>query len=278
MKPNTNITKFINEKIKKQLFESNGLNYDQLDLDYFTKNYIVGKQFKSENQAKEYLASIIDKSDNKTVEDFIIKRVDNTLSPYKIYPNPSELELRRNEASVFIKKYGILSSPDLNHVTHPLYAFLKYKHINKIKDFGVQYKFKPIGEINLDGSLSRFLKKQGYQNTVIKSELRFYNYKIFGVEDEYNMTVQDLKNIKEAVSDLLDSFNDMLGTNFFIKKTFAIQTENSIKRNLINKLSNTNNELNKEYKNVYFLLDRYNEDEFLAIIEMETIDKPKMIK
>lgn len=281
---NDKLKKFIKTTFREFLNENEHLNYDQLELDIFTNNYIVGRWFSSESEAKIYLKSIIDKSDNKDINDFVIIKdeKDKSLKPYRIYPKPSNIELRRNEASKFIKRYGILSSEDLRYITHPLYAYVEYKHINKIKELGVLYDFKPIKNIELNGVLSRFIKENGHTNVITGGgELKFYNYGVFGVDDEYNMSINDIKKIKRDVEVILNNFNNILGTDYYIIKTIGKETDESIKRGLLNKLDdkkyNPNTSVEKEYKEVSFVLERGNdEEEFLAVIEMESIDKPKM--
>ena len=236
--------KFIVTTIREYLNENEHLNYDQLDLDIFTNNYIVGRWFSSESEAKLYLKSIIDKSDNKDINDFVIIKdeKDMSLKPYRIYPKPSSIELRRNEASRIIKRYGILSSKDLRYITYPLYAYVEYKHINKIKELGVLYDFKPIKKIDLNDVLSRFIKENGHTNVITGSELKFYNYGVFGVEDEYNMSINDIKKIRKDVEVILNNFNNILGTDYYIIKTIGEETNESIKRGLLNKLDD------KKYK------------------------------
>lgn len=281
---NNKLKRFIKITTRKFLNENEHLNYDQLDLDIFTNRYIVGKWFSSESEAKLYLKSIIGKSDNKDINDFVIIKdeKDKSLKPYRIYPKPSNIELRRNEASKFIKRYGILSSKDLRYITHPLYAYVKYKHINKIKELGVLYDFKPIENIELNGVLSRFIEENGHTNSITgRGELKFYNYGVFGVDDEYNMSINDIKKIKRDVEEILNNFNNILGTDYYIIKTIVEETNESIKRGLLNILDdkkyNPNTSFEKKYKTVSFVLERGNdEEEFLATIEMETIDKPKM--
>jgi hypothetical protein len=278
------LRKFIATTIREYLKENEHLNYDQLDLDIFTNRYIVGRWFSSESEAKLYLKSIIDKSDNKDINDFVIIKDENdkTLKPYRIYPKPSNIELRKNEASKFIKRYGILSSKDLRYITHPLYAYVEYKYINKIKELGVLYDFKPIKNIELNGVLSRFIKEKGHTNNITgRGELKFYNYGVFGVDDEYNMSINDIKKIRRDVEVILNNFNNILGTDYYIIKTIRKETDESIKRGLMNKLDdkkyNPNTSFEKKYKMVSFVLERGNdEEEFLAVIEMESIDKPKM--
>lgn len=281
---NNKLKKFIKTTIRDFLNENEHLNYDQLDLDIFTKRYIVGRWFSSESEAKLYLKSIIDKSDNKDINDFVVIKDENdkTLKPYRIYPNPSNIELRRNEASKFIKRYGILSSEDLRYITHPLYAYVEYKYINKIKELGVLYDFKPIKNIELNGVLSRFIKEKGHTNNITgRGGLKFYNYGVFGVDDKYNMSINDIKKIRRDVEVILNNFNNILGTDYYIIKTIGKETDESIKRGLLNKLDdkkyNPNTSFEKKYKVVSFVLERGNdEEEFLAVIEMESIDKPKM--
>jgi len=281
---NNKLKKFIKTTLREYLNENEQLNYDQLDLDIFTNRYIVGRWFSSESEAKLYLKSIIDKSDNKDINDFFVIKDENdkSLKPYRIYPKPSNIELRRNEASKFIKRYGILSSKDLRYITHPLYAYVEYKYINKIKELGVLYNFKPLKNIELNGVLSRFIKEKGHTNNITgRGELKFYNYGVFGVGDEYNMSINDIKKIKRDVEVILNNFNNILGTDYYIIKTIGKETDESIKRGLLNKLDdkkyNPNTSFEKEYKEASFVLERGNdEEEFLAVIEMESIDKPKM--
>jgi len=281
---NNKLKKFIKTTLREYLNENEQLNYDQLDLDIFTNRYIVGRWFSSESEAKLYLKSIIDKSDNKDINDFFVIKDENdkSLKPYRIYPKPSNIELRRNEASKFIKRYGILSSKDLRYITHPLYAYVEYKYINKIKELGVLYNFKPLKNIELNGVLSRFIKEKGHTNNITgRGELKFYNYGVFGVGDEYNMSINDIKKIKRDVEVILNNFNNILGTDYYIIKTIGKETDESIKRVLLNKLDdkkyNPNTSFEKEYKEASFVLERGNdEEEFLAVIEMESIDKPKM--
>lgn len=273
------------ESLNEYLNENAPLNYDQLDLDSFANMYIVGKWFGSEDDANTYLKSVINKSNDKNISDFIVIKddEDKTLKPYRIYPKPSNIELKRNEASKFVKKYGILSSQDLRYVTYPLYAFVEYKHINKIKELGVLYRFKPLKEIDLNGVLSRFLKENGHTNNIISNELKLYNYDAFNIDDENSITLTDIKYIKKTIQDLLNKFNNILGSDYYITKTIGKETDESIRKGLLNKLDdkiyNPNAEFEKRYKQVSFKLERGgDEEEFLALIEMESIDKPKMFK
>lgn len=110
----TSFNQFINET---------HLTYDEIDMDSFTRMYIWGRYFKNEDDALEYIKSVIGNSD-KTIDDYYINKddKDTSLRPYKIYPNPSKKDMNRKEASLFIKKHGILSSPDLRYISHPLYG------------------------------------------------------------------------------------------------------------------------------------------------------------
>lgn len=275
-------TNYIKTTLKEFLTETH-LTYDEVDLDIFSNKYLVGKWFGSEKEAIKYLKSIIDHTE-KDIEDFYVfkDKKDSSLKPYKIYPKPSDKEIKRNEASKFIKKYGILSSKDLRYVTYPLYAYVEYKHIDKIKELGVKYQFKPLNKINLYPILSRFIKEKGYPNNITDAEMKFYNYGSFGVDGDNSMGVDDIKIIKSKVNELLNEFNDLIGSDFYIDITNMDQTNKSLRSNLLNKLDdkiyNPNIEFDKRYKDVSFIINRgEDEHEFLAVIEMETIDKPKMI-
>lgn len=263
---------FINEKTH--------LSYDEMDLDPFTNRYIVGRYFESEEEAIEYLESIISKSD-KSIEDFmVIKEEGNTLKPYRIYPKPSDDEVRRNEASKFIKQYGILSSKDLRYITHPLYAYIEYKYIDRIKELGVSYRFKPLSEIDMNGPLSRYLKERGYNNNITGKKLSFFSYVPFDVVDENSITEEEVNEMRERSQELLNDFNNIIGTDYFISDVELEETNSSLKRSLNNTLRDDvypSSEHNKKYRRVFFIMERgYDEEEFLAIVDMESIDKPKM--
>jgi len=258
------------------------LNYDQFDLDIFSNNYIVGRGFSSEEEANAYLKSVIDKSRGKSINDFVVvKDIDDyTLKPYRIYPKPNDMEVRRNQASKFISKYGILSSPDLRYITHPLYAYVEYRHIDKIKELGVSYKFQPIKEINLNPVLSRFLKQKGHTNSIINYKLILYNIRDLNVEDENALKLSDVKAVKKEIENLLNEFNNYLGTDYYIVKTLAQETSDSLRMSVLSKLDDKNTlpQFEKKYKQVSFVLERGNdEEEYLAVIPMESRDKPKMM-
>jgi hypothetical protein len=252
------------------------LNYDELDLDLFSNRYIVGRWFYSEEDALEYLKSVIKNSNNKNISDFIIWKdeKDKSSKPYRILPKPSDMELRRAKASEFIKKHAILSS-GLKYVTYPLYAFVDYKHIDRIKQLGVSYSFKPISEINLNSVLSRHLRERGYFNSIGDDNI----LKLYGRQ---KMSESEVKTLYQSVENLLDNFNYLIGTDYYIQKEIKKETDSSIAKQLINKLDsenyNPNLEFNKEYKSVDFLLKRgKDEEEFLAVISMESPEKPKML-
>lgn len=264
----TSFNQFINET---------HLTYDEIDMDSFTNNYLCGRWFRYEDEALEYLKSVIGNS-NKTIDDYYINKNDKYASskPYQIFPKPSNKDINRKEASLFIKKYGIIASPSTNYVRHPLYAYIEYKHIDKLKELGVRYKFKPITEIDLNGALSRFIKISGHTNTLFGDNvLKFYN-------TPYDMDIKYIKNFKKEVEDILNKFNNLLGSDYYIEKTFANKTDDTIRRQLRNKLDDknytSNVEFENKYKDVSFLLKRGNdENEFLAEVAMDSIDKPKML-
>ena len=65
----TSFNQFINET---------HLSYDEIYLDIFTNKYLVGRWFKNEDEAHEYLKSVISNSD-KTIDDYYINK-DNKLT------------------------------------------------------------------------------------------------------------------------------------------------------------------------------------------------------
>lgn len=257
------------------------LSYDEidLDLDVFTNKKLVGRSFKSEKEALDYLSlALSSEKEGRSVEDFIIRNTDSvTLSPYKIYPKPNDFDLKRKKAIYFLKTHGISSSPDSRYIVHPLNHYVFYKDAEAIKNLGIRYKFTPIQEIPLNHILSYFIKKKlGETNTISNQMLLgFYN-----LESEFDKDyVLDLKNKVEGA---LRDFNNLLGCQFFIEKTKVTESDSSLKSSLLNKLDDKNyvpnKEFDKTYKNVIFLLNRdyKNEEEFLIVIPMEKEGIPKM--
>jgi hypothetical protein len=265
-----NLRQYIKKIIKEAV-----LNYDQMDLDEFTRNHIVGRSFRSEDEAVAYLKSVIGKSKGKKIDDFqvIMNEKDGTLKPYKIYPVPDENDLKRFEAMEYIQKHAIMGSK------YSPYAYLGYRHIDKIKELGVKYRFLPIREIDLNGPLQDRLKKDGIGSVLIQDNSYYGKptiLKLFSTPNE--MDVQFIKDLRNRTSKSIQNLNDSLGTNFEITKTFAEKTSDSLKRSLTDKLTGEKgNNFETKYKSVSFQLERGDEDDFLAQIPMDGIGKPFMV-
>ena len=215
------ITKF-NDYIKEN---KEYLSYDEIDLDEFTNRYFVGRWFKSKEEAYEYLVQILknNKSNlslkNRTTDDFIVgistlyknKKINDGESVWQIYPKPTQEQLNRNLASEYIKKYGILSTPDLRYIHHPLYAYLENKHKSKLKELGVYYQFKPLKEINLIPVLQRIIKEKIGGSLLIKNDekgrtiIQFYGR----LNDK---TMFELQEFGEKLIEIVKEFNTMIGT------------------------------------------------------------------
>jgi len=231
--------------IRPRLYRESHLSYDELDLDIFTYQHIVGRFFDTEQAAMKYLHKVIsDHGSEKQVDDFTVVKDSNK---YRILPKATDIELRRHKASEFIHRYGVISSPSLTHITHPLYAYVDYKYIDELKKFGVEYVFKPIKELDLSGAVTRYIKKIGIKNVIITSD----NIKIF---EPSTITDELVNKYRNMVTDCLNDFNSRLGTTYYIKET-------NIGREII------------------FTLDRYrrDEEEFLAVVYMTSLKKPEMI-
>lgn len=256
----------------RELIREAFLSYDQMDLDEFTRNHIVGRSFSSEGEALGYLKSVIGKSENKIygkrIEDFqVIKdEKSETLKPYRIYPVPNEGDMKRFEAMEFIQKNAIMASK------YAPYAYLDYKHIDKIKELGVRYRFLPIKEIDLNGPLQDRLKKDGFGSVLIQGNVM----KLFSTPDE--MDLKYIKDLKNKIGKSIQGFNDSLGTNFEITKTFAEKTSDSMRGSLTDKLKGEEgNDFETKYKTLAFQLERGDEDEFFAQIPMDGTGKPFML-
>ena len=266
------------------------LTYDEMDLTGFDHKFIVGRWFASEEEAMEYLKKSIEtytenpnphvkpefrheyKADPISVDDYIVdkKEGDTSLKPYRLRRKPSEMESRRKEASEFIKQYGIISSPDLRYITHPLYSYFDYKHIGKLKELGVNYRFRPISEINLDPVLQRELKTKFGSVLIQQGRLKF-----FSLDDSFDKDY--IKDLKLKVEEELNKFNSKLGTDYFISKTYTKESNDTLLAKARRLLNDDDGSVDVKYDTVEFGLQRgHDEEEFLAVVPMESLEKPKM--
>jgi hypothetical protein len=260
------------------------LAYDEMDLTGFDHKFIVGRWFANEEEAMEYLKKSIEEykqlkndgfykgSDDVTLDDYTVgkKEEDTSLKPYRLFRKPTEMESRRKEASEFIKKYGIISSPDLRYITHPLVSYFDYKHIGKLKELGVNYRFRPITEINLDPVLQRELKTKFGSVLIQQGRLRF-----FSLDDSFDK--EYIKELKLKVEEELNRFNKKIGTDYFISKTYTKESNDTLLAKARRLLNDDDRPVNIKYDTVEFGLQRgHDEEEFLAIVPMESLEKPKM--
>jgi len=260
------------------------ISYDEMDLTGFDHKFIVGRWFRNEEEAMEYLKKSIEEykqlkndgfykgSDDVTLDDYTVgkKEGDTSLKPYRLFRKPTEMESRRKEASEFIKKYGIISSPDLRYITHPLVSYFDYKHIGKLKELGVNYRFRPITEINLDPILQRELKTKFGSVLIQQGRLKF-----FSLDDSFDK--EYIKDLKLKVEEELNKFNSRLGTDYFISKTYTKESNDTLLAKSRRMLNDDDRPVDIEYDTVEFGLQRgHDEEEFLAIVPMESLEKPKI--
>jgi len=260
------------------------ISYDEMDLTGFDHKFIVGRWFRNEEEAMEYLKKTIEEykqlkndgfykgSDDVTLDDYTVgkKEGDTSLKPYRLFRKPTEMESKRKEASEFIKKYGIISSPDLRYITHPLVSYFDYKHIGKLKELGVNYRFRPITEINLDPVLQRELKTKFGSVLIQQGRLKFYS-----LDDSFDK--EYIKELKLKVEEELNKFNSKLGTDYFISKTYTKESNDTLLAKARRLLNDDDRPVDIEYDTVEFGLQRgHDEEEFLAIVPMESLEKPKM--
>ncbi len=259
-----------------------GLEYDQMDLTYFDNRYIVGRWFKDGEEAMEYLAKSISAYDEERkgrshmspveMVDYEARKVegDASLKPYKLYRKPSGAEARRAEAAEFIKKNGIISSPSLRYVTHPLCAYLEYKHISELKRLGINYRFRPISEIDLDPVLQRELKEKFGSVLIQNGRLRF-----FSLDSTFDRDY--IKDLKARVEEELARFNAKLGTDYFVAKTYTKESTDTLQARARRLLNDDDRPVEVKYDTLEFGLQRgHDEQEFLAVVPMDTLEKPKM--
>lgn len=249
-----------------------------MELDHFDNKYLVGRYFKSKEEALEYLKVFLIKDNStKTIDDYdIVDSNDNTLRPFRIFPKPSDRDKRRAEAEKFIKEKCLVKT------IIPKEAYFKYSDIAIVKELGIKYTFKPIGKVNLNNVLSDFLKSKGHTNSINGNELMLYNFSKFDILDEHGNEFDDDEAliIKKDIEDLLNEFNSILGTEFYISETIKKETSDSIARTLRHELDSEKYGPNSniKYQGISFILERYNEDEFIGIIPFSPWnDKIEMI-
>jgi hypothetical protein len=266
-------------------FESH-LRYDEIDLDIFTSQFLVGRSFRSEEDAKVYLnKSLEHDSKERGMEDFTTIKTDSgTLTPYKIYPLPTDREINRNEASKFIEKHGYVNG------FYPMYAYIEYKHIDEIKRLGVKYVFKPLSELKLTDLLNDYVGKvDGLEFTRVVDNPNSNSNHSTILKSYFSESVdkKESKKLYNSLISYVNSFNDKIGSDYHVVKIILNETRDSIRRGLLKKLKddkpenyNPNEEMSnyKKYDGISIVLERgADEDEFLAMIEMENRDKPVMI-
>ena len=180
-----------------------------------------------------------------------------------------DVKSRQEEAAELIKRYGHYSSPDLRYITRPLYAYIEYENFGRLKELGVKYRFTPISEINLNGALSRFIKERGVFNGIGGSIIRLYN-------DE-PVTKSDISRIKRKIQNIIDEFNTKLRTNYQIDGVVGEKSSDTLKNQLNQKLIGSEFNIEPTYNNIGIKISRGFEDEYLATIPMDEINKPQML-
>jgi len=180
-----------------------------------------------------------------------------------------DVKSRQEEAAELIKRYGHYSSPDLRYITRPLYAYIEYENFGRLKELGVKYRFTPISEINLNGALSRFIKERGVFNGIGGSIIRLYN-------DE-PVTKSDISRIKRKIQNIIDEFNTKLRTNYQIDGVVGEKSSDTLRNQLNQKLTGSEFNIEPTYNNIGIKISRGFEDEYLATIPMDEINKPQML-
>jgi len=183
--------------------------------------------------------------------------------------NSDDIKFRQEEAAELIKRYGHYSSPDLRYITRPLYAYIEYENFGRLKELGVKYRFTPISEINLNGALSRFIKERGVFNGIGGNIIRLYN-------DE-PVTKNDISRIKRKIQNIIDEFNTKLRTNYQIDGVVGEKSSDTLRNQLNQKLTGSEFNIEPTFNNIGIKISRGFEDEYLATIPMDEIDKPQML-
>ena len=252
----------------KDLIDS---NYDKTDAIYDTVRQFVAtkKEFKfNHNTEQGYWDSYIE------VEEPLVNYVKTNLQEsirriLREETNSDDIKSRQEEAAELIKQYGHYSSPDLRYITRPLYAYIEYENFGKLKELGVKYRFTPISEINLNGALSRFIKERGVFNGIGGNIIRLYN-------DE-PVTKSDISRIKRKIQNIIDEFNTKLRTNYQIDGVVGEKSSDTLRNQLNQKLTDSEFNMEPTYNNIGIKISRGFEDEYLATIPMDEIDKPQML-
>lgn len=255
------------------LFEK--LTYDEMDLTPFDNRYIVGRWFANEEDAMEYLRKSIAeyKYGEVSEDDYEVKKEDGdtSLKPYRLFRKPTELESRRKEAADFLRDNAIAIKG--NFFTGGVWAhsLVEYKHIDTLKRLGINYRFRPIKELNLDPILQDELKKVFGSVLIHQGRLRFFSLKS-SFDKEY------IKDLKAHVEEELDKFNKMLGTDYFVSKTFTKESTDTQLAKARRLLKDDDRPVEVRYDAVEFELQRgHDEEEFLAVIPKDdSKDMPKM--
>jgi hypothetical protein len=258
------------------LFEK--LTYDEMDLTPFDNRYIVGRWFANEEDAMEYLKkSITDYKNIKfggevSAEDYFVNKEegDTSLKPYRLYRKPTEMESRRKEADDFLNKNAIRTGQTMFTGGVWAHSFVEYKHIDELKRLGINYRFRPIKEINLDPVLQKELKPVFGSVLIQQGRLKFFSL-------DYSFDKDYIKDLKARVEEELSKFNKKLGTDYFVEKTYTKESTDTQLARARRLLNDDDRPVNVMYDVVEFGLQRgHDEEEFLAIIPEGEKGMPSM--
>lgn len=190
-------------------------------------------------------------------------------------------------ASDYIRKHGWVVG------IYPMRAYIEYKYIDKLKELGVEYEFKPLKDININEMLSKYL------NDYLR-KLKIKNIDRVNVNEHNNNTLVEMYldslseeeyiEVKNEFENKINDFNSIMGSDFFIKDVGVnLSSESRIKKEMRESSGNLDDHSSYDsiqgflhedgytYEKMGLFLERgEDEEEYLAEIKMVGLYQPKM--
>lgn len=162
------------------------------------------------------------------------------------------------------------------------YVFASQENIDYLKTNNIKYNIIPMNKINIEDILKFIIDKKinpKYGTTLI-SDLGYikkeYQLQFFNLP--YSFDIEYLDNIKNDIKKLLNKINSELNIEL-VFETKPILSNDTMDRNIKNKLNGVENSEEQKYKNVYFYIKNDKQgktnidDDYMALVWIDKENK-----
>ena len=236
--------------------------------DLFMSNKLVGRSFKSEKEANEYLVSVLKyDSKNRDISEFNILK--DKYGDYIIRPIISEVDKNRKLAGEYIEKYGLSTG------VYPLYSFISISQLDDIKDLGIKYRVLPSEKANFKFVLSNIVEDFKHEKASFFSVSG--NSIIWYMEEG---TYDEVMNILDMLENKLESIKNTVGIlSYTIDRDniSAKYSDSYLRSSALFKLGELDKRPKKKYSKIGVELIKEYDGEFVVQIPMMDRSHPEMI-